>query len=89
MKPHPVSCDPNVVDRKAKLARRRSRLVWSDTAFLGMQANMAFEACVALRESLPDYWHLYRTSPGHKDRARVRSYLRAKIAAIRLFKQRL
>ena len=87
MKPHPVSCNPIEVDQKAKLARRRSRLVWPDTAFLGVQTNVRCEALIALRESVPDYWHLYRSSPGPLDRAKVRSYLRAKITAIRILKR--
>ena len=73
-------------DRKAELVLRRSPLVWPESPFRGWDETVRFEARVALRETLPEYWRRYRTTIDPVDRARLRTYLRTKIAAIRLLR---
>ena len=70
-------------DRKAELVLRRSPLVWPDAPFHGWDETVRF---VALRETLREYWRRYRTTIDPVDRARLRTYLRTKIAAIRLLR---
>ena len=73
---------PDVQKRKAKLARRRSRLVWPDNV-LDVAAQVRVEARVALIGSVRDYWARYRRADTAEDRDRLRSYIRAKITAAR------
>ena len=80
----PILSDPAVARRKAKLARRRSPLVWPKCSYRSVQHHVRVEARITLRESIRDYWRAYRLAGNAELRAILRSALSAKVTALRL-----
>ena len=80
---HPPVPDRTTIKRKARLARRRSRHVWSD-AYLPLSSLVRIQARITLRDNIRGWWKEYRQTVDPVFRLKIRRHIHVQLLAVRL-----